>query len=177
MSYTSIIFVGAAGEAYTDDEIRNSWGWAPQVWKALHDEYIGGSFSLMSDAASEVWKLKDDRRLDLAEQVALHLTFDNALVKRAHFLTAAECLDELHRRWRERFSGQVWHAAHIAAALRRAIGESDVQAFWLNCTSVADLPLLGVYDEDREQCRPYNVNTDDDHFFIDVNSLATKEAE
>jgi hypothetical protein len=111
MSCTEIFGFDKEGNAYLQDEIKNSWRGAMAIWNILEQRYLPQyrpSFipdyiadediedyckykpsrtSAMFDknAMQEIWDLANDKRLKDNEKIVLSTTFDDLIIKKENF--------------------------------------------------------------------------------------------
>ena len=156
MSYTTIkaIYPGVKHEDL--EELGNSYGSAPPIWQSMAAKYLGVTKSYdhpnpgwmqLNDKLWDLWK-----RTDIPEEhrLVFMLTFDRAYVARKDYARMATAI----RKFLSDFPpepGTVNHWDHIAWLLERDL---QVPAIGLYCTSVAEDPFQGKWNEEKEDYDP-----------------------
>lgn len=188
MSYTTILGVTESGEIEGFEELKNSHGSAPFIWRAIFERRGVKSYG----SPSTDWANTDPGRptqgymepgsglissgylpqCSEPEAWALALTFDGVLVRREDAPTVTRWLRSFLENippWMT--TGTAYHWDRILELLEEM--PSQYRAIGFNQTSCGDSELyVGVYeysDEDEDddvEPRPYNVNTDKSHFFL-----------
>lgn len=159
MSRTEMCAAGADGDFHDVAEFRNSWRGAMFVWSTLAARYATGE--TLMDMYKKTWALQNDPRLTDAEHYVLHTTFDNALVDREMAPTIIEALRDFGLNER----GDGGSLAEQADALEKAFADPATRAVGWNQTTVNASPWF-IYDEEKDEGRPYNLDRDTKHHFI-----------
>lgn len=148
MSYTTILAIYPGDHFEELEELRNAWHSAPLVWDVIWNAYGTKLHEYDSSmmAGERLWALYKDPRLSDAERAVFAMTFDRAFVAKEHFQRAADDV-------------AVFMAAHNVGGhwvrLRDIyLSNPDVPAIGLHCTSVAENPFQGAWNEDAEDYDP-----------------------
>ena len=165
MSYCALMIVDNSGEVLNHTEFRNSWGYGAFIWTKLFDKYLKDPCekydSWMSEKNSEkLWKLVHDDRLEGFERRVLASTFDNAMVKKANFAEFVHDLQAFAEKYPD--SKAVCHIQDMAQIIDNL---EDIAICW-HLTSVCSNPWY-VYDGEKDESEVYNINTREDHWFLD----------
>lgn len=146
MSYTTIKAIWP-GEKHEDlEEIRNSWGSAPLIWRALGKRYLGNE-SAWGSGPKSFWALYKHQDIPAALRAVLMMTFDRAYVERKDYARAASDIEEFLRIFPQP-EGRANHWPRIAEIFRN---DPDIPAIGLHCTSVSEDPFQGLWNEEREE--------------------------
>lgn len=159
MSYTEIYGVKSNGEVVFIGETKNAFRGAMHVWMKLCDKYgiQGGMFG----GYDRLWKMADKGTLSHAENIVLKSTFDNVVVKEEEIPMLLEAFKEYDKQ----FTGS--SLLEQAEIIKEEILNNDemIAVCW-NQTSVNSNPWTDGYDEDKEEDIPYNVLTENRHWFL-----------
>lgn len=186
MSYTTMLGVTKSGDVESFEELRNSHGASPFIWRAVFGRRGLSAYLLtpvhpgsLDPGRPTKGYMEEDSGLISSgylpqcsepEAWALALTFDNVLVRREDAPTVT--------RWLRSFVENVppWQREGVAYHWDRILEliedmPQPYRAIGFNHTSVGDSELLGVYDGEEDEYgdterRPYNVNTDSAHFYL-----------
>lgn len=174
MSYTELMVVNGDGDVVGDTEFRNSHGFCSFVWNALikkykramfpDDPFMAMTHRSYEEETDALWlQAKDKLPLRWWEHNVLQLTYDRAMVKHEDFALMAQSL----RRFEDALAEPqvVCHMLGIAARFDELVTES-VSVACVHGTSLSE-NLWSIHDEEDE-CRPYNINTDTGHWFIEM---------
>ena len=166
-----MLYVNEEGDVFTYEEFRNGHGFS-QIWSVLVEKFQVPGRDIY-DRWENLFKMyQNSQILSRHEQIVLHMSGDNVVVRRDDILTVAEALEQFDAQFGPMIRldrRQIWHADLYAAAMRKAY-EEGVQGIAFNPTSVSDGPLLeGVWEDDERV--PYNVNTRTEHTFLDIEEL------
>lgn len=143
MSYSTIKAV-APGQAAEDlQELRNSHGTAPHVWKPLCEKYLGESWIFACD---KLWPLWKDERLPLHQRAVLALTFDHAYVAKKDYARAAADIRAFFRD----FPIDAKYVNHWPTIAELLESDPEHQALAFVWTSCGDDLWLGEWDEAAE---------------------------
>lgn len=174
MSYSELI-VFRNGLAEADSEYRNSHGTVTVVWDALLRKYeeliYPEQASGIRGGWEKLWSVHKETPLPLRqwEWIALQWSYDNALVRAPDLHAVADALD----RFEDAHVITARRVCHLGAIATRMRELEGVDAVGLYATSVGDNPW-SVYeppeneDEDDGEHRPYDLNRDTRHWFVDV---------
>jgi hypothetical protein len=173
MSYTQLYIIELDGNAIGGEEFRNSHGGASMIWTAICRRYsrtIWPDAPLMQDQScrwlsdDHIWEKFNALPLRWWEYNALRFTYDHQIVKAFDLELMAESL--------ERFEDAhgtpscVCHLPAMAMEIRETIKDGYPLGVCLYATSCGD-NLWSVYDDGSDDCRPYNINIDTKHSFIE----------
>jgi hypothetical protein len=159
MSYTEMFGFNKNGNAYDLAEIKNSWRGGMAIWNYLYDKYIGGNFPMFGADGFKQLNAKFDKMPE-CEQISLLTTYDYALVKREDFQKIIDAF--------RKFEGDT-SLKEQADIIEDALADEDCVAVGWNQTSVNgdNWTNYGGYDDEKDECIPYNINTGDKHWFLD----------
>jgi len=188
MSYTTMMGILENGEVECFDEYKNGHGSGPYIWHALFirrgissyqsfpidsydperpkSGYLGllGNSLISSDYLTQCCE---------PEAWALAMTFDNCVITRD---VAPEAV-----RWLKSFLENIppWvapnsvnHWPKIVALLENM--PEKYTGLAINHTSCGDCEMYsGIYDEETEECTPYNIKKDSGHFMLSAALVRT----
>lgn len=166
MSYSQIMLVDSDGYVNGSLQMKNGLGTAPCIWSALCHKYSGDIFQgnpmpMMLLAWDYLFQYaRQGAKFLWWEQCVLEFTYDYALVQQSNFEKFAKAL----RMFKAIVPGSV--VCHLGV-MAGEIEVCQAQAVGLYATSASD-NLWEVWGEEEEP-EPYNVNTGDKHWYIDVN--------
>lgn len=159
MSSTTLLGIVKDGTVEAIEEYGNGHGAGPFVWHIIATRG-GASHWMMNPSIISSGYLP---KCTKSEAWALAMTFDNCIIRREDADVAAK--------WLKAFldgaldQNRVNHWPKILAALEDMPEGYDGIA--IHHTSISECRLHdGVYDEETEENRPYDINTDSDHFFL-----------
>lgn len=189
MSTTEIYAIESNGDVVHRTDLRNSWGGAMAVWTSLSGRHLNGSDPLggMMDGFKSLFALLKTDKLERWEKLVLLTTCDNAVLRAENFMEVADAFERFHEEYRIANEGKVFHARAQAELLRELHREGDEHGWrgvcW-NQTSVnGDSPWYGVReewdeesDEEEPDPRPYNIDRDEQHWFVMDDLEPTPEA-
>ncbi len=183
MSYTEIYGFNKEGFAYSEADVKNAHRGAMAIWSILENRYLPQyrpsyvpsyisdeelerychykpartSAFMDENAMKEVWNLVDDERLKDCEKIALASTFDHVIINKDDF-------PRLINAFRE-FEGQT-SLKEQADIIEKMLTDENCIAVGFNQTSVNGdtWTNLGGFDEEVEECIPYNILTGDKHW-------------
>lgn len=139
MSYTAIYRVSRTSTCQIDT-IPNSYGFAPVIWNALSQRYLGWDRAMLWGLAEQdyerLWRLDLDDRVPYQWRVALVLTFDNVIVEPADIVFAVDCLRAVGAQAAQ--SGQANSLVRLAEVLASAKPLRSTIGFGISPTSVSD---------------------------------------
>jgi hypothetical protein len=177
---SSQLFVFRDGIATPDETYRNSHGTATFIWNALlkkHKEtlYPGGVPEYLLLDEDSLGRLLEKKFELLApwELAVLDWTLDRALIRNENVSNFADHLDRFEESYQ--LGDRVCHLKSIASRLRAL--EAPFDAVGLYATSVGEnlwfhpLPEE-AWEENGEEERPYDLNKDSDHFYVEVPSAS-----
>jgi hypothetical protein len=143
VSYTTVLAIYPGDRFEELEELRNSWHSAPLVWDAIWNTFGEKRHEMAGD---RLWALHRDPRLSAAERAVFMMTFDRAYVLKADFAKAAEHIGEFMR---DHNIGGHWVRIRDLY-----LSDPDVPAIGLHCTSVAENPFEGPWNEEAEAHDP-----------------------
>lgn len=151
MSSTVVYGAFEDGDMTEVGSIKNSYGGAMHVWRALALKYLG-SFDVFANLSrlDRLWKLSDDPRLSETERIVHVSTFDRAFVRRENILRVADAL--------EAFVPASDNLKLQASLLRTAYRDGARVVGWQQ-TTVSEC-LWEMATEDGEDSRPFNIDSD-----------------
>lgn len=155
MSYTTIYIIDKDGNAVEKERIANAWLSAAYIWDKLYRSHINSSGIFLLDA-DNLWQLVDDERLLDFEKLTLASTFDWAIIEYEKFPD----MIAVYRKFFMHYPGDC-HIPKFVEFLQNA--ESCI-GMCFQQTSVSQ-DLWTVHTNDNGS-RPYNVNIDNNHFFV-----------
>lgn len=197
MSYTEIIaFHKDTGTPYMEEEIKNSWRGAMNVWSEIEKRYLPEfipdyykelgcktaedirrrygftptrTSSIDTSAMQEIWDLVNDKKLTLDERITLCTTFDKCLVKRENIQMVIDAF--------RNFNGDENCSLNEQAdILEEFLKDENCMAVGWNQTSVnCCIWTCFEYDEENEEEIPYNCITGDYHFWLEFIDDENKE--
>jgi hypothetical protein len=145
MSYTTVLAIHP-GERFEElEELCNSWHSAPLIWDAIWNTFgeKRHEYDTAMTAGDRLWALHRDPRLSEAERAVFMMTFDRAYVLKRDFATAAGHLAEFMRLHNV--------GGHWVRIRDLYLSDPDVPAIGLHCTSVAENPFQGTWNEEAEE--------------------------
>lgn len=185
MSTTEIYGFDKAGNAYSLGETKNSWRGGMAIWGILEKKYLppylpsyapagitsvdefehrlgwkpSRTTSMMNEnAMKEIWGLADSEKVSITDKIVLFTTFDKCLVKKENLSKVIEAF--------RKFDGET-SLKEQADILERALGDEECIAVGWNQTSVSgDTWGAYGYDEEKDECIPYNCLTQRDHYWL-----------
>lgn len=173
MSYTQLMIAGDDGEMVGGPEYRNSHGGSSMIWDALSRKYpkkvpFGEAPPVGLSAAPDLWErvAANPKMLHGWELRVLQFTYDNALIRGSdlyRFANDLELFGKAHSR-----PDFICHLDDWAQEFRRFVVVSGVLAIGLYATSCGDNAWAG-YDGEKDEVVPYNILTDEGHWFVPVN--------
>jgi len=160
MSYTEMFGFDKNGDAYWLADIKNAWRGGVAVWNYLYEKYCGGKFPMFGENGFK--ELNDalwSRPAPEHERIAYLTTCDYALVKRENFQQVANAFRQ--------FEAET-SLKEQADVIKEALTDENCIAIGWNQTSVNrdNWTNYGGYDEDKDECIPYNINTGNKHWFL-----------
>lgn len=174
MSYTIVHKVPETGGITEGFEIHNAWLGAMHIWESMYWRYVhvGArdefSFGMMMtrdldkpNGIKRVWDLAKETRVPIDERIVLTTTFDGVMVKREHLPRLAEAFRVFIRSGHDNTSNI---SLQIQAYDKLALDETCYAVCWTQ-TSVAGDAWL-VYEEDKDDHRPYDISRDSKHWFL-----------
>lgn len=151
-----------------DARFYNACWFALVLWQHLQRRYLPGEwYDYWSYADSSltkmqiVWDLWKDPRLSQSERVTFLATFDRALVRRSELLETARCFREVSADL-----GRESHFAPMADRLEELFRDETVLCVCWYPHSVAEDLWWVEAEADEEEGRPYNIDTDEGHFWV-----------
>lgn len=188
MSRMEIFGVKPDGEVEPKFQLKNSFLGAWLVWTELGNKYLG-KFDYVAECkkrealrregkdpdkelgeydprgVTRSWALQRSPKLTDAEWCVLMTTFDRCIVGKEHFDYVAECFETFAKEFPS-------HYDKCAEAIRMLKAEGYV-GYCINATSVSQSPWWVVdASQNDEDGRPYNVNTDNTHWYFDPTARA-----
>jgi hypothetical protein len=162
MSYTTIKYVNGDGDVYDGKEFRNSH-YAPVIWKTLYDKYIPNLDSHFFMCDDRLWDLQYSYKLSNYEWYVFLSTFDRIIVPPELFSIVSEsfskfvpyskdCID--HSKGYIDFINNVYDL------------EPTCRGICWYTTSLIEDPWYIEDDENDENDRLYNIDIDDNHYFM-----------
>lgn len=146
MSYTTVKAIWPGEKHENLEELRNSHGSAPVIWDAVCARYLGDRNAWLFKP-ERLWPLYKREDMPASMRAVLMMTYDRAYVERKDFARAADDIDEFLR-IAPPPAEHVNHWPRIAEILR---GNPDIPAIGLYCTSVAEDPFQGPWNEEAEE--------------------------
>ena len=166
MSYTEMYKVDRDGNVHHAAEFHNSHRGAWLVWKQMCERYLHKDAVMLimepgNGGMQEVWDLWKAPRVLRQHRIVMASTFDRVMVRRDNLLRLIEAIEE----YAKDFDPGTLLAQ--ARKLQELVQDDDVIAVCWNQTSVNCNPWW-VYDGDDEldEGRSYNVNADENHWFL-----------
>ena len=191
MCYTEIFGFDKEGIAYKKAEIRNAWRGGMAVWEILEERYLPPyipeyiihckwyypnmdydeivsrngfkpvrTLSLSDDKGMrEVWNLYENDNVSDTDKIALATTFDRVVVKKEYFQQIIDAF--------ESFEGET-SLKEQTSVIREMLSDDNCIAVGWNQTSVNGdtWANYGGYDEETDECIPYNLHSMDKHWFL-----------
>jgi hypothetical protein len=156
MSYTEMFGFNKEGNAYELADIHNAWRGGMAVWNYLYEKYCGGDFPMFGgNRGFEELNAAFDKMPEF-EQISLLSTYDNALIKRENFKQVIDAF--------RKFVGET-SLKEQADVIEEALEDDDCIAIGWNQTSVNGSPWT-IYDKEKDEYIPYNLNIGDKHWFL-----------
>ena len=137
-------------------EVRNAMAGALYIWECLREKYGVGS-ALNYDP---LWKLFTDDRMDLADKIAMGLTFDRVIIRRENLPPTIHVL----QRFVSSLDGTPTLVG-IIDALKKLAQDQECVGVCFNHTSVAE-SYWEKRDEGTDGGRRYDLNIDQGHWFL-----------
>lgn len=162
MSYCTVM-EARSGADYTEVvEYRNAWGFAPFIWAEVCGKYLGDEQAWFS-RAEELWSLWEDARLPEHWRWTLFLTFDRVIVERDRLKECAGHLRQFVQDVGTR--DRVCHLLKFADVMEGYEGDAIGLCFYGNSVS-ENLWSEWKYDEETDECIPYDIDKGDQHYLI-----------
>lgn len=149
MSHTTVIAVWPGDRAEEYEELRNSHGCAPVIWGAMAEQYLGGRSNWLWKS-EELWKLYKREDMQHCMRAVYFMTCDNAYIEKKDYARAAADIREFLRQ----FPPPGQHINHWPRIAETFESNPDVPAFGLRCTSVAENPWSGEWNDETEEYGP-----------------------
>ncbi len=183
MSATVLYVVQQNGDAIPEAEFRNSWGGAAFIWAALATRYkdqivalgepddfydLRGGKELKFDREWPlVWHYEqaDNCAMTQWEHNACRATYDKALIAPESFPMLADSFERFQDAHRK--PSRVCSLGDQASIIRRLTNARGVGWNW---TTVGD-SFWDIWSEEREEGRPYNIDRDEGHEFVELVEL------
>jgi len=196
MSYTEMYKVDREGNVRHAAEFHNASHGAWLVWKQLCERYLPGKDLVMSliklddGGMQEVWDLWKNPAVSLTHRIVMASTFDRVMVRCENLPRLIEAIEEyvndFDRPHLIQPSELIVYPANAppppfpdrealptttlsaqARKLRELAQDDGVAAVCWNQTSVNCNPWW-VYngDDEEDEGRPYNINVDENHWFL-----------
>lgn len=177
MSRSELYLFRKDGEAFPQEEFRNGWGSAPRVWGALihkhkFEMYPGKTpkeleFVNAISNAEDLWTLAEKKAFTLTwwELNLLRWTYDNAVLRREDFPLMIASILEFEKAYPA--GDRVNHLPRIREVLEAVAEDPEILGTGYYHTSIVDNPWT-VYNSETDESRPYNLNTDTKHHFIEM---------
>lgn len=168
MSKTSIYAAFEDGDMKLVNSFKNSLHSGYFIWNYIAKTYCGfpnGVPSNNDDDMGKIWAAADDLTIPENIRLALLTTFDYHLVGPEHMIQVACAL--------ETFPGATENILYQAQAIRKLFSQGAKAVGWQQ-TSVAESFWVvdNVNDENPEDDegndRPYNINKDSEHSWIEI---------
>ena len=190
MSCVEICAFDKKGNAYCYGEVKNSFRGAMAVWHMLEERHLppfipesvkeyswyqpemtpeemqeraGYHFSRILCSSEKglkaIWDLADNPEITFHERIVLFTTLDDCLVKKEDIERVIEAF--------EQFGGDT-NLPEQAEILRKIAEDDNVIAVgWSqNSVSCEGWDAAGGYDEETEECLPYNCLTGTKHYWL-----------
>ena len=151
MSYTTIkaIWPGKKHENFA--ELSNGWGSGPRIWGALCDKYFNNPSTYLFDGTIDrLWPLWKDLSVPEHERAVLTLTYDRFYIIKKDFDRAAEDIEKFLKD----FPVKGNHVDHLPKIMEIFKSDPDIPAIGLWCTSIAEDPFCGEWNEEKEEYDP-----------------------
>lgn len=153
MSSSTYYFFGLDGMPVRVMDLGNGWGSAPVIWRYIVRKYTGSGGNDWMTAIDRFWSDGDlYRKVDDADRLLLHMTFDRALLPRAEFARCASLLRSLPLR---RAEGGEDHWETVSGWLEELAGDESILGFGIRATSVSEDPWV-TYDADIDRESPFD---------------------
>lgn len=172
MSYSTLYVFYEDGDAREHATFKNAFGSAARVWEALSQKYARtlhpeGRLPFSMDLWQEIWKIEDVTPIPWWEHNVLHWTFDKALIRAVDVPLFIESLEKFSTELPA--GNMVSHLGSLAKLLTKLVaeGEGGFRAIGFQHTSAAD-EAWQVTDPETEECLPYNMVKQDQHYFIEI---------
>ena len=166
MTCMEILAVRPNGDTTLYGEAQNSWGGAMHIWMTLKGKYeIAADYS--EKGFKHIWESIVE--MSVSDQWVMASTFDMIIVPK-------EALPTLIEHWKK-FSKKYPTSTMLEAIviLERASQDEQVQGICFNHTSVVDSWSVAIGN--GEGSRPYNVNVDHKHTYLDASYISQIEKE
>jgi hypothetical protein len=165
MSRTTLKVVLPNGDISNSIHYVNAWGFAAYIWGKMCGKYLGSDSAWLSVELSEkLWALAKDEQVPVWHRRVLRTTFDHAIIAPG----AAKQIAADYRQFvRDVYTSAVptrqCNLGAIADDLEKL--PPDCRGACFHATSCGqDLWTLHTGDTER----PYNIDRDSGHFFIEV---------
>ncbi len=146
MSYTSIYRLWPDENRVEEAvELRNSHGSAPIVWGSIMEKYLGVDRFSMGNY-DRLWPLWKDERLTPEQRAILLLTYDNAMLAKAHYRKCADDIDAFMRQ----LPTPSEYANHWPAIAEFLRGDPDCPFVGFRWTSVCCNPFQGAFNDEKD---------------------------
>lgn len=159
MSYTEMFGFDKKGDAYNLADIKNSWRGAVAAWNYIYNKYVGGDFPMFGEEGFKQFPANFDK-MEEVDQIVLLTTYDYALIKREDFQKVINAFRD--------FKGDT-SLKEQADIIEESLEDEDCIAIGWNQTSVNgdNWCNYGGYDNENDECIPYNINTGSKHWFLE----------
>jgi hypothetical protein len=152
MSYATIKALWP-GEKHEDlKTMRNGQGIGPPIWGELSERYLGGRHQWLVGEQRNVDALYNREDVPGCLRHVLMMTFNHAYVAKKDYAEAAADIREFLRISPE----LVKHVNHWPAIADMFESDPDCPAIGFRLTSVNDDPFLDKWDEENNQCDPFD---------------------
>ena len=142
------------------EQLRNSWGSAPVIWNVMAKKYL--KTDSWAGYTDKLWPLYRDEQIP-AYLRAVHLfTFDRFYVSKKDYARLAKDIRQFVADF-PTDATQVNHWPRIATLLE---SDPDYPAIGLYCTSVAEDPWKGPWNEESEEYGSFDWSTANDLYYI-----------
>jgi len=159
MSRTTIIEVHPHEKCVIHSELHNSWGSAPHVWRALFKRYVAPNHPwehyMSKSDYSRLWPLWKELSIPKNYRAVLMFTYDRAYIAKKDYARMANAIGT----YLETFPISSKYVNHWPTLKSLFESNPDIPGLGLWCTSVAENPFLGNWNDEIEDYDPIDWNT------------------
>lgn len=177
MSYSTLYVFRADGLAHHIKDFRNSHGCASMVWSRLCEAYDSkmyphGGKPLFLREWEDLWKMAPELGLTWFEHNVLNWTYDNALIAGKDLPLMSASFRAFEARYHN--PKMISHMIPLAECCDQLAAEDPLpQAIGIYMTSLSSNPwrvrtLEGEPEFDELEERPYDLNRDTKHWYVDL---------
>jgi hypothetical protein len=170
--------VDSNGDVHLYQEFTNAFRGVWLVWSEMCERYTDKKVAVLmmeqykwrepgeeiKGGMQQVWDLWKDESIPESHRIVMGSTFDNVMVRRENFGRLVAAIEEYAKEFNP---GTL---VEQARAIEKMGAEEDTLAVCWNATSVNASPWQvceeNPEDEDWPEYRPYNILTEDKHWFL-----------